>query len=254
MSEGDGPNCPDWLTAAPIAHRGLHDRAGGAIENSLTAARRAISAGYAIECDVQPTADGEAVVFHDETLDRLTGRAGHIQDLSAAEVGALRLAGTQEAPPLFAEFLDLVAGRVPVICEVKSRFDGDVRLARRAAAVAAAYPGPLAFKSFDPDMIACLRADACPRPLGIVSEALFDDPDYDAISPERRRELVHFLHFPATRPDFLSFHVGDLPHAVPFLLRTALHRPVMAWTVRTPEQRDVAGRWADQIVFEGFRA
>lgn len=243
---------PDWLVRRPIAHRGLHDRAAGRIENSAAAALAAVEHGFAIECDVQLTADGEAVVFHDATLDRLTAGSGPVAGRTAAELAATRLSGTRDAIPSLAAVLALVAGRVPVICEVKSGFDGDMRLADRAAAVAADYPGPLALKSFDPAVVAHLRARALPFPLGIVAEAAYDDPEWAALSVTRRRDLAEMLHFAETRPDFLSYRVGDLPHAVPHLCRVAIGLPVMTWTVRTPEQRQRAASWADQMVFEGF--
>ncbi len=242
---------PDWLTARPIAHRGLHDPAGDRVENSLAAARAAVNGSYAIECDVQLTRDGEAVVFHDVSLDRLTHESGPV---AARPAEALRQIGYRRGADTIASLPDLLAfldGRVPLICEVKSRFDGDMRLADRAATLARAYPGPVAIKSFDPAVIAHLRRDP-PCPLGMVAEARYDDPEWDHLPAPRKRELAQFLHFEETRPDFLSYHVGDLPHAVPLLLRRGLGLPVMTWTVRLPEQRETARPWADQIVFEGF--
>ncbi len=150
-------NAPAWLTERPIAHRGLHDAQQGVIENTLGAAEAAIAAGYAIECDVQISRDGEAFVFHDETLDRLTDADGALCDKSAAEIKQARIKGSGEQPPTFSALLAAVAGRTPVICELKSRFDGDWRVADRIAPLAAGYDGPLAFKSFDPDVIAYLR-------------------------------------------------------------------------------------------------
>ena len=247
------PNAPDWLVGRPVAHRGLHDRAKGVIENSLTAARAAVAGGFAIECDVQLTADGEAVVFHDVALDRLTAASGPVVERRAAELGDIALSGAVEDHiPTLGALLDLIGGRVPLICEVKSRFDGDTRLAERVAAVVAASAGPLAIKSFDPAVIAHLRGHGVARPLGVVALADYAHPEWDHLSPERKRDMAEMLHYADTRPDFLSYAVGDLPHAVPHLCRVAIGMPVMAWTVRTPEQRQRAARWADQMVFEGF--
>ena len=150
-----------------------------------------------------------------------------------------------------AGLLDLIGGGVPLICEIKSRFDGDLRLADRVRELLLAYAGPAAVKSFDPTVIAHLRADP-PAPLGMVAEATYDDPAWEMLTPALRQELAHMLHFERTQPDFLSYHVGDLPHAVPYFCRRVMGRPVMAWTVRTPAQRACAARWADQMVFEGF--
>lgn len=246
-----GSAAPDWLTARPIAHRGLHDVARGIVENSPSAARAAVERGYGIECDVQRTADGEAVVFHDFELGRLTAEAGPVSARTGTALQAIAYAEGQDRIGTLTGLLTLVAGRVPLVCEIKSRFDGDLTLAERVRALVADYPGPIAIKSFDPAVIAHLRRDP-PCPLGIVAEASYDDPEWSALPVPLRRDLAEVLHFEATRPDFLSYHVDDLPHAVPYLCRSMLGRPVIAWTVRNPTQRSVAARWADQIVFEGF--
>ena len=247
-----GASAPDWLVRQPIAHRGLHDRAAGVVENSRTAARAAMSRDLAIECDVQLTADAEAVVFHDFTLDRLTRESGPVADLRAERIESIALLGSADRIPTFTSFLATVDGRVPLLCEIKSRFDGDLRLADRVADLAAGYPGPLAIKSFDPRVIIHLRARLWSGPLGIVAEAGYVDPEWEELTPALKRDLSQVLHFAETRPDFLSYRVGDLPHAIPYLCRTAIGLPVVAWTVRTPEQRQRAATWADQMVFEGF--
>ena len=190
-------------------------------------------------------------MFHDATLDRLTPLHGRFGDLDAARLRETALAESSERIPTLAALLAAIAGRVPLICEIKSGFDGDLTLARRAAEIAAGYVGPLAFKSFDPQVIAYLRAERCPRPLGIVAEAVYDDHYFAALSPAQKRDCATFLHFDRTRPDFLSWHVDDLPHATPALFRALGRKPVMAWTVRRPEQWPLANDYADQAVFEG---
>ena len=247
-----GTSRPDWLVRRPIAHRGLHDRAAGVVENTSAAARAAMKRNYAIECDVQLTADLDAVVFHDFVLDRLTPESGPVCDLRAARLEGIALLDSTERISTFSHFLAMVDGRVPLVCEIKSRFDGDLRLAERITDLAGAYQGPLAIKSFDPRVIAHLRSRHWAGPLGIVAEAGYDDPEWGELTPQTKRDLSQVLHFGETRPDFLSYHVGDLPHAVPYLCRTAIGIPVMTWTVRTPEQRQRAATWADQMVFEGF--
>jgi glycerophosphoryl diester phosphodiesterase len=250
-------NAPAWLIERPIAHRGLHDEAKGVIENTLGAAEAAIAAGFAIECDVQVSRDGEAFVLHDETLDRLTGASGAVSAKSAAEIVALRIKGSDEPPRRFEAFLKVVAGRTPIICELKSRVDGDWRVGDRVIALAAAYDGPLALKSFDHDLVAYLRlrrprtrlGELCP--IGIVAEASYDDPIWAFLTAEQKQDWTDFDHFDRLRPDFLSWNVNDLPHKVPFLMKELHGAPVMAWTVRTAEQREAARKWADQIVFEG---
>jgi glycerophosphoryl diester phosphodiesterase len=244
-------DAPDWLVARPIAHRGLHDAAEARIENTLDAAEAAIAHDFAIECDVQLSADGEAVVFHDSTLERLMQASGPVGGRTVAELQALRFKGSNERISTLPEFLARLAGRVPLICEIKSHFDGDTRLADRTREVAASYAGPLALKSFDPAVIAHLRAQGPTTPLGIIAEANYEGDYWQNLSAEQKQSCAAFLHYPETRPDFLSWHVDDLPHPTPALLRALKSMPVMVWTVKTPEQRRRAKLWADQIVFDG---
>jgi glycerophosphoryl diester phosphodiesterase len=244
-------NAPDWLIARPIAHRGLHDERRGILENTLEAAEAAMARGFAIECDVQLSVDGEAMVFHDSTLERLTEAKGAVKTKTAKALGAARFKVGGAKIPSFRQFLAGVAGRVPIICEIKSEFDGDERLAAAIAGLGADYAGPLAIKSFDPAVIARLRREGGERPLGIVAESDYEGGYWRRLSPQQKSECANFLHYGETRPDFLSFRVDDLPHPTPFLLRMLQATPVLAWTVRSAEQREKATRWADQIVFEG---
>lgn len=245
-------NAPRWLTARPIAHRGLHHGVQNVMENSIAAARGAMARDYAIECDVQLSFDGEAMVFHDDKLDRLTEAQGRVDARDAADLQRLPYRYGEGAIPTLATFFDEIAGRTPLIIEIKSHFDGDLRLAERTAALACDYNGPVAIKSFDPAVIAHLRAAHCPLPLGIVAEASYDYGEWSSLSEEMRRSLAAFSHYRDTRPDFLSYCVDDLPHAAATLCRDGLKMPVMTWTVRTAEQRITASRFADQMVFEGF--
>lgn len=248
---------PGWLTASPIAHRGLHDRDAGRIENSPSAALAAVEQNFAIECDVQLSADGEAIVFHDFKLNRLTREIGLVKQRSAAELAAVELSGSSDRIPALPDFLALIGGRVPLIVEIKSAFDGDMRLARRTAEIVGATEAPIAIKSFDPDVIAHLQENRAAlglqaTPLGIVAEARYSHGEWASLAKEKQVELTNLLHFSRSRPDFLSWRVNDLPHASPHLCRVGMGMPVMSWTVRTPEQRALAEAWADQMVFEGF--
>jgi len=252
---------PDWLVARPIAHRGLHDSARGLCENSLAAAEAAAAQGFGVECDVRLARDGEVFVFHDATLERLTHAQGRFDALAASEIDALRLRAStaRESPPRLADLVARIAGRVPLIVEIKSAFDGDLRLAQAVARVVAQAGGHarIALKSFDPGPIAYLRAqqDALGLahvPIGIVAQARFDaQDDWGALDDAARRALAALSHWPRTQPDFLSFRVSDLPHAGPTLARSALRLPVMAWTVRDAQDWARARAHADQAVFEG---
>ena len=244
----------DWLVARPIAHRGLHDLAAGLIENSISAAEAAIAGTFGIECDIQLSADGEAMVFHDFVLDRLTAETGNVNARTANALAAISLKGSSDRIPTLDAFLDRVAGRVPLVIEVKSRFDGDLALTRRATEIVAKRPGqPIVFKSFDPTIVTALRELAPVIPRGIVAMNEYAYPDYDRLDARQKHALANLLHFEESRPDFLSWKVADLPSAAPFLCNKALGLPLMSWTVRTPEDRETARIHADQMVFEGFR-
>ena len=135
---------PGWLTARPVAHRGLHDRARGIIENMPGAALAAIDGNFGIECDIQLTADGEAMVHHDDALGRLTEGAGALLGMTAAALKAVRFKDTPERMMSLSDLCTLVMGRVPIVIELKSHFDGNRKLVTRMAEVLGTYPGPVA--------------------------------------------------------------------------------------------------------------
>lgn len=246
------PNAPAWLTARPVAHRALHDAARGVIENTPSAVEAALDHGFAIEVDIQLSADGEAMVFHDDTLERLTTAQGPAKALTAAQLQDIPLRDTADRIMTLGELLARVAGRVPLIIELKSHFDGDTAVAARAAERLATYAGPAALMSFDPDLVAAVRALAPHVPRGITMEHLYDDPEWSLLTPETKYAWGNLLHFPRTQPDFIAHYVKELPSTAVTLARSRTHLPVLAWTVRTPEDRAIAARHADQMIFEGF--
>jgi glycerophosphoryl diester phosphodiesterase len=224
---------PRACVAAPIAHRGLYDES--APENSLGAARRAIAGGYAIELDLQPSADGEAMVFHDSDLERLTGEAGAVWERSAADLGALRLGGRSDEPiPSFEQFLETVDGRAMLFVELKGDAPAaanDAVLAR-AAALLARYDGPAAFMSFDRRLVAEARRVAPERPAGLVA-------------------ANGALDLAALGAGFVTHFYENLPTEETATLR-AEGVPVLAWTIQSQAAADIALRVADQITFSGF--
>jgi glycerophosphoryl diester phosphodiesterase len=239
---------PGWLTARPYAHRGLHGITAGVVENTTSAFRAAIEAGYGIECDVQISADGEAMVHHDFILGRLTRGNSRLDERTAAELQGIGYFDTADRMPTLGELCDLVAERVPMLVEIKSRFDGDTRIALRTAKVLAAYHGPVAAMSFDPAMIGAVRGAGSALPRGLVAMRRVKDAPARAISPLRyAREVA------AARPQFLAYRVQDLTSLPPRAARRLLRWPLLTWTVRTPEQRNAAIQHADQMIFEGFR-
>jgi glycerophosphoryl diester phosphodiesterase len=243
---------PDWLTARPVAHRGLHDRARGIIENMPGAAQAAIDAHFGIECDIQLTSDGEAMVHHDDALGRLTEGSGALLGMTAAELKAVRFKDTAERMMALGDLCALVAGRVPLVIEVKSHFDGDRKLVARMAQVLAAYRGPVGGMSFDPDQVMALREWMPELPRGIVAERSYDAADWPEATPAQRQGMLHLHHAFRTRPHFVAYGVDELPAAAPWIARNIFGLPLLTWTVRTPEQRTRAARYADQMIFEGF--
>jgi glycerophosphoryl diester phosphodiesterase len=243
----------DWLVARPVAHRGLHDFAAGVIENTPSAFAAAVAGNYAIECDLQLSADGEAMVFHDDTLERLTQASGRVDALPAAALKRVAFRATSDHMVTLGELCELVASRVTLVIEVKSHFDGDRRLIRRAAEVLASYRGPVALMSFDPGPMAALRALAPGLTRGIVAERRYSHREWDHLSVRAKRALAYFTHALATRPQFIAYSLKDLPSALPMAARRVLKLPLLTWTVRTADDRERAGRYADQMIFEGFR-
>ena len=244
---------PDWLTAQPVAHRGFHDASAGVIENTAAAFSAAMAAGYGMETDLQISADGEAIVHHDDALGRLTESSGFLADMSAAEIRTVRFKAGSGHILTLGELCDLVAGRVTLLLELKSRFDGDARLAKRAVDVLARYAGPVAVMSFDPDLIEAVRHAAPGLRRGIVSERNYSHPGWNKLSQFRKRNMAWLLHAPRSRPQFIAYSVRDLPAAAPLLARTVFGLPLLTWTVRGEDDRRLAARWADQIIFEGWR-
>jgi glycerophosphoryl diester phosphodiesterase len=243
---------PDWLTARPVAHRGLHDISCGIVENMPAAAEAAITGNFAIECDIQLTSDGEAMVHHDDELGRLTDGSGTLLTKTASELKAVRFKNTAERMMTLTDLCNLVDGRVPLVIEVKSHFDGDRKLVKRMADVLSSYKGPAVGMSFDPDQVVALRELIPTRPHGIVAEHDYAEQDWPDASPAQRHEMTHLRHFFRSRPDFVAYWVNELPSVAPWLARNLFRCPLLTWTVRTPEQRARAARHADQMIFEGF--
>lgn len=239
----------------PIAHRGLHDRAAGVIENSRSAFERAVERGLTIECDVQLSSDGVPIIFHDDALERLTGAAGFLRERSAAELTALPLLGSAagDRPQRFTEFLEQIAGRTLLQIELKTQQGASATetLARTAAEAMANYRGPVTVESFDPALITLIRRFGFKGPIGIITYG-YDKPEWEKhLTSAQKVILRHLLHWPWSRFSFISCHFEALGlPAVRFFRGLGL--PVTAWTVRSAADAHRAAAGADQIVFEGF--
>jgi len=243
---------PDWLTARPVAHRGLHDIARGIVENMPGAFEAAIAGNFAIETDLQLSADGEAMVHHDDALGRLNEGSGALLGKTSTELKAVPFKNTSERMMSLTELCTLVNGRVPLMIEVKSHFDCDRKLVTRMAEVLRSYSGPAAVMSFDPDQVVALREIIPERPRGIIAQRSYDDDYWQKLTPTQRDGMLYLRHAFRTRPHFVSFWINELPAPAPWIARHVFGLPLLTWTVRTPEQRERAARLADQMIFEGF--
>ena len=230
-----------WLTGVAYAHRGLHG--GGRIENSRSAFAAAIARGLGIECDVQRSRDGQAMVFHDWELDRLTGQDGAVKERDSAELGALTLTGSDDAIQTLPELLAQVAGRVPLLVEIKSR--REVRVAPLCFAVRRAlegYRGPAAVMSFDPRVVRWFRLNAA----HIVRGLVVTEEGHRTLSGRWRRHLSLWQ----ACPEFLAYDIRDLPSRFASAQRRR-GLPLLTWTVRSEELAERARRHADAPIAEG---
>ncbi len=228
-----------WLTAQPIAHRGYHDMNRTVWENTLSAFSRAVEAGFAIECDLQYAADGVPVVFHDDKLDRLCAIPGDVRAKTSVELGMLSIGGTKDKVPTLAQLLKLVAGRVPLVIELKGRKDDDEGFVASVLEIIEDYDGPIALMSFDHWLLKELKELGAPRPVGLTA---------GGIEPE-----TFFVHEEAMQLglDFISYFYGDLPN--PFITKERKAGiPIITWTVRDRQAVEKTFAEADQMTFEGF--
>jgi len=247
------PDLPAPFLARPLAHRGLHG--GDTPENSRAAFVVAMDGGYGIELDLQLSADGQAMVFHDYDLARLTGHKGAIQTKTAAELAALTLKNGEGIPTL-AAVLALVNARVPLLIEIKDQ-DGTLgpnvgKLEAATAAALANYRGPVALMSFNPHAIYEMARIAPSIPRGLVT-CDFKDDEWALTAPARRAALAEIPDYGPTGSCFISHDREDLSNPAVTLLRAA-GCPVLCWTVRSPTQEKAARQVAHNITFEGYLA
>lgn len=246
---------PAAFSRIPIAHRALHDVNDGRPENSLAAIRAAIAAGYGIEIDVQLSADGEAMVFHDYALDRLTEATGPIRLRKAAELGQITLKGGAEAIPTLETVLGEIAGQVPLVIELKDQ-DGSMGddlgpLEEAVAQTVQGYTGDLAVMSFNPHSMARMATLSPDVPRGIVTSAYaYEDWPLPRATCDTLREVPDYDRVGAS---FISHEVGDLsrPRVAELKDKGAM---ICCWTVRGAVQEEQARKVADNITFEGYTA
>jgi glycerophosphoryl diester phosphodiesterase len=229
----------EFLTARPIAHRGQHDGNVAVWENTLSAFKRAIANGYAIECDLQYAADAVPVVFHDDDMERLCKIKGDVRAKTSSELGLIAIGGTSDKVPTLKALLRLVKGQVPLVIELKGRKGDDDGFAAAVLEDLEDYDGDLALMSFDEWLLKDIKELGSPWPVGLTAEGTKDE-EFAA----HRKAMDHGL-------DFISYCVDHLPNAF-ITEQREKGIPVITWTVRTPEQAAHSARHADQITFELF--
>lgn len=230
----------DWIKDIPVAHRGYHDLNKTVWENTLSAFSRAIDAGFAIECDIQLSADSVPMVFHDHDLQRLCGIKGEVRERMANELGALSVGGTADRIPTLKQMLALVKGRVPLIIELKGiDAEQDDGFIESVLEVLEGYEGKVALMSFDFHLLRSLKAAGAPYPLGLTAEGN---------TPEKFFEHDEAMHM---KLDFISYHWAHLPNSF-ITAQRSRDIPVITWTVRDENARSHTYTHADQMTFEGF--
>lgn len=249
------PLPPEFL-ARPLAHRGYHGKTRGIPENSRAAFEAAIAAGYGIELDVQMSRDHHAMVFHDNLLDRLTPDTGPVRRHSRAELANIPLTGGTETIPDLDQVLKLVAGRTPLLIEIKDQ-DGammhDVGPLENAVAKALkGYRGPVAVMSFNPHAVEVFASAAPDIPRGLTTCA-YQQQDWPELPGEVFKHLRDIPHYDRVGASFISHLVTDLERPRVAELKDKGAK-ILCWTVRSPEQETQARKIAHNITFEGYAA
>lgn len=241
----------DRVFAPPVAHRGLWSPAGPP-ENSLAAFEAACQAGYGIELDVQLSSDGEAMVFHDTDLRRMTGRSGRIADVTAADLSEMPLAGSDERIPSLVDTLALVGRRAFVQVELKTPAGEVGPLEQRVYEILIDHAGPVAVIGFNPYSHAWF-ADRHPKVLRGLDSYSYAGGDARRMASDQRRAYARLEHVAIARPHFLALGLDMLPSLEAAGMRER-GMPVVAWTVRSPEQWEKVRDCCDNLIFEGFAA
>lgn len=252
------PSLHETFLTRPLAHRALHDLSAGRPENSLAAVRHAVALGYGIEIDLQPSADGQAMVFHDYDLARLTHATGLVNALDVAQLQALRVRGSDAPIPTLPEVLAEVAGKVPLLIELKDQSGGmghaEPVLERATVQALRGYDGPVALMSFNPKMIGNLAQMAPDVPRGLTTYA-FPAHDMPPDTPPEmhihREALAQIAAYDAVGACFISHDWHDLNRPRVAELK-ALGAAILSWTIRTPEEEAIARQVAQNITFESY--
>ena len=227
-----------------FAHRGLHRRDKTVPENSLPAFERAAREGYGVELDVQLSKDGQVVVFHDDTLDRVCGVHGRVDAFDYSELKEMRLCGTEETIPLFTEVLAVIRGRGPLLVELKNG-PRNRELCEKTYAILSDYRGDVCIESFNPLIVAWFRLHARDLLRGQLAQPLrfYKGETSLATGFLLSHGLMNFL----ARPQFIAYKIGYRPPTI--RLAAALGALRFGWTSHEP--RNEKGR--DAVIFEFYK-
>jgi glycerophosphoryl diester phosphodiesterase len=240
----------EWLVANPIAHRGLHHEAMGLVENCESSFAAAMREGFSIETDVELSKDGEAMIFHDDNVDRVLDAKGAVKSFTSAELKKMNYRQGRERIQTLAELLEQIRGKTTLVVEIKSLWDDDFTLTDRALKVISGYNGPVCVMSFDPTLIARAAVTYPDAIRGITADRVID-PYYNMLPIAKRLSMQNYWHLPYSRPHFVSFDFSQLPFQPITQFREAGH-PILTWTIHSDEQAALARRYCDQITFENF--
>ena len=221
-----------------------------AVTARIASTRAAVEHGFAIECDLQLTADGKAVVFHDDSVDRVLDGKGAVRSLSVAQIQKMRFRGGKDRVQRLEELLEQVNGRQTLLIEIKSLWDDDFTLTHYVLDVLSNYRGPFAIMSFDENIIS-YAAERFPNIVRGLTADRCTDPWYDFMPVARRLERQNFSNIPQSRPHFISFNFLDLPFQPLGEIRRRGF-PILSWTIENPANAAQALRYSDQITFENF--
>lgn len=239
------------LERCRYAHRGLHDAALGAPENSRAAFRRAVEHGFGAELDVHLLADGSLAVFHDSDLSRMTGKTGFVEDLTAAELGECRLAGTEQTIPQFYEVLSIFEGTgLPLVVELKSFRDNFEELSRRTVEELDRFGVPYCIESFDPRCLMWLRKNRDEIVRGQLAQDFIHSPSGSGRAMDWW--LTDLLFNASAVPDFISYRFEDRKNHSLWLCRKVFGVRTFYWTIRSRADMEIAERDGAQVIFEQF--
>lgn len=231
------------------AHRGLHNEA--IPENSMAAFKAALDHGYGIELDVHLLKDGHLAVIHDHSLLRTAGVDVEIEDLTADDLENYRLGQTEEKIPLFQDVLAMWGGKTPLIIELKSRKNNYADLTEAAVAAMKGCTGAWCMESFDPRCLRHLKKHYPNITRGQLSEDFIHNPKVSAPFVLKLLMTLLVTNF-LTNPDFVAYEFEDRKVLSLQLCRKLWRLPMVAWTLKTQEEFDLAMEDGCIPIFEGF--